>query len=187
MVRRRSWVRFPPWAPFPLPCMDFCRQMAGHREDGSDLPGAKPQSSRGSAWPPPLPARLISASPARQPPQGQPYGVGTSGPAFRARVRSASPSPVSRNVYSRQGGTRDDPGDTSRLEEGPAPAEIAAALSPFKLWWCRPRHKRLGKRATQLVQRSTNSLTIRRGARMMAAWPIVLLPLSFSTTTAGRP
>ena len=38
----------------------------------------------------------------------------------------------------------------------------------------------------ELVHRSTNSLTIRRGARMMAAWPIVLLPPSFSTTTAGR-
>lgn len=39
----------------------------------------------------------------------------------------------------------------------------------------------------QLVQRSTNSLTIRRSARMMSAWPIVPLPLSFSTMTAGRP
>jgi MFS family permease len=37
-----------------------------------------------------------------------------------------------------------------------------------------------------LVQRSTNRLTIRRGARMMAAWPIVPLPPSLSTTTAGR-
>jgi alpha-beta hydrolase superfamily lysophospholipase len=45
----------------------------------------------------------------------------------------------------------------------------------------------VGAGACLLVQRSTNSLTIRKGARMMAAWPIVPLPLSFWTTTAGRP